>query len=655
MPGVQVTFIFWDGEECKDAGYCLFGASVAGATPEEFATYLQSPYLRTADMLDLLLSVSASNPGSSHVWFNGDYDINQILRELDWRTLITLKHKGKVIWHGYKIEHIPGKIFKVSKDEVSIRVDDCFSFFRCRFDKALRKWEIGNQEVLAEISEGKDSRDEFRYRDIDYIHRYWAKEVQYGCHLMTKVRAVSHGAGYLVNNWHGPGALAAYSLNSHDVKSLMSKSPAPVLSAALSAYAGGWFERFKMGRYQGDVYTYDINSAYVYAMSLLPDLANGRWSYVQFRDRDHAAEVARNPDSQFGLYHFRWRASIGAYLAGCNGVPFPLFHRENNGSIRRPSSTEGWIWGPEAAELSAIPSAELTGAWIYEHDYNRRPFAWVADDFDRRLELQRAGDPSEKILKWALASYYGRLAQRTGWNEKTRTAPAFHQIEWAGWITSKCRAMIYRVAMASARMAIDQASSGHVLSGESRGLVSVDTDGIISTERIPEFDRSLSTGLGSGLGQWKEEHFNELIYLQNGVYWLRGADGWVEPKLRGIPKAKFQDYNRALSALQSGEPVSFQRHGFTGYRQALQGDRTTWRNWSDHTVNIDFLSCGSRIHVPKLCRACKAGVTFDGGLHDLASMPATGSVSSPHKLPWLSDQSVANERYRSMILAEEML
>lgn len=631
-------FIFWDGEECKDAGYCLFGASTHGQVPrgdtEATPTYLQGPYLRTASMLDLLLSVASENPGASHVWFNGDYDVNQILRECDWRTLITLKHKGKVLWRGYKIEHIPGKIFKVSKDGVSVRVDDCFSFFRCRFDKALSKWDIGSREVLAEISRGKDKREDFYYRDIDYIREYWAKEVQYGCHLMEKVKAISHGAGYQINNWHGPGALAAYSLKKHGVPTMMKPSPQAVLLAALAAYAGGWFERFKMGRHLGDAYTYDINSAYVYAMSFLPDLTTGTWRHVQLRNADHAAEVARDPRNIFGLFRFKWNAGIDAYMAGNHGVPFPLFHREDNGAIRRPLRTEGWIWGPEARELAAIPYAQLTEAWIYEHDVNARPFAWVEDDYRRRLDLKAVGDPSEKIIKWALASYYGRLAQRTGWDVKTRSAPAFHQIEYAGWITSYCRGMIYRAAFQAAK---------------NNGLVSIDTDGIISTCPIPEPEE----GFGEGLGQWKEDKYDELIYLQNGVYWLRGADGWEEPKLRGIPKQRVRDPNVALRALESGDPISFSRRGFTGYRQALQGDRSAWRSWGDHPVSVDFLSCGGRVHAEKLCRACRSGISFSAGLHDLASVPGTSAVSRPHDVPWLSSQEVVNERYRKMILAEE--
>ncbi len=45
--------------------------------------------------------------------------------------------------------------------------------------------------------------------------------------------------------------------------------------AAQYAYFGGRFETFKIGRYKGPVYSLDINSAYPFAISQLPNLNAG--------------------------------------------------------------------------------------------------------------------------------------------------------------------------------------------------------------------------------------------------------------------------------------------------------------------------------------------------------------------------------------------
>jgi len=605
-------FCFWDGEEVKDGGYCLFGASVGGARPDA-TTYILGKHLRTTDMLELLLDVAEACKSASHVAFAFDYDVNYILNALDWSYLSTLHGTGRVEWGEYVIEHIPHKIFKVKRGDRSIRIDDVFSYFRCRYDKALRKYNVGGPAEIDEIAAGKDKRADFWWKDINEIRRYWGTEVSLGCDLMEKIRAMSHRAGYHVKAWYGPGALAAYSLTEHKTTDLMKPSPPRVHGAALSAYAGGWFERYRMGVHDGPVFTWDINSAYVYAMSLLPDLSTGHWEHVIFPDK----EVARSV--RFGLFRVAWKPDFNAYMRACHGVPLPLFHRDSNGSIHRPTGpTDVWLWNPEAANASATPYAKLMEGWIY-HDDGTEPFKWVDDMYTLRLALQAENDPSEKILKWAMASYYGRLAQRAGWNERTNRIPRFHQIEWAGWITSKCRAMVFQAAFQA---------------GCDGGLVSVDTDGIISTCPITD----LPNGLGNQLGRWKAETYDGLIYLQNGVYWLQRDGKWEDPKLRGIPRTRLSP-EIGLEALRNGGLMTLSRRTFTGYGAALQGRRGDWLTWGDHDLKISAQQAGSRIHVPQVCRTCLGGVTgLDVALHDLAVMPARGSFSTPHKLPWLGRQ-----------------
>jgi hypothetical protein len=620
-------FIAWDGEETRDAGYCLFGASVGGLPPDA-STTLQHPHLRSAAMLDLLLETAATYPAAFHVSYSFDYDVNWILRELSWPDLITLKVKGKVIWNGFTIEHIPHKIFKVERDKVRIRIDDVFSFFRSRYDKALQKYEISEQGIRDEITRGKDNRADFRYSDIREIRHYWSLELQTMCELMDLVRNMAVKAGFpKLAQWHGPGALAAYSLREHKTDDRMKVSPAPVLRAALRGYAGGWFERFQCGHHTGWVATADINSAYVFAMSRLPDLADGNWVYT-------VASCVPDPRSvRFGLFHVKWRADYAAYMRACHGVPFPLFHRDNDGSIRRPLVSDVWLWNPEAANAAATGYAQITEAWVF-NDNGSYPFSWVADMYNTRLDMQHHSDPSEKILKWAMASYYGRVAQRTGWDKHTHPKPPrFHQIEWAGWITSWCRAAIYRAAL-------DVGMRG--------GLVSVDTDGIISTVPFGDLDR----GIGDGLGQWKVDEYDGLIYIQNGVYWLRKDGVWEDPKLRGIPHVRMSP-DVGLAGLRTGGTIRLARHGFVGYGLALRGRRDEWRQWVDSELHVSAISAGSRTHCERTCRACKQGLGMDESLHDLMLTPNRDPVSRAHRLPWIDGDDKDNRL--SKLLSRERL
>lgn len=636
-------FIFWDGEETKDAGYCLFGCSIGGDKPDA-STTVQHPYLHTGEMLELLLDVASSNPGKHSVAFAFDYDVNQILCDLGWRDLIRLNALGKVEWEGYVITHIPHKTFSVSHKETgrSCRVDDVFSFFRMRYDKALAKYETGDVCTRCKIMLGKECRDDFWYRDIDYIKFYWSLECQTGCQLMQNVKTMASNAGIRVTNWYGPGAFAAYSLNQNKTTKFMAQEvgdggnavPLNVRIAAIIAYAGGWFERFKMGVHDGPVYTYDINSAYVYAMSLLPDLHAGKWTHYTAEQTD-LGELARQ--CRFGLFHTKWKPSSDLYIRSSYGLPLPLFHRDGDGRICRPAlPTDLWLWNPEAANCSATPFAEFTEAWVLEDD-GQYPFDWVSAMYNKRHALKAGGDPSEKILKMTMASYYGRLAQRTGWDERNDKAPKFHQLEWAGWITSKCRSMIYQAAF---RSAIQDS------------LISVDTDGIISTAPIstPE------TPVGTGLGEWEADEYTGVVYLQNGVYWLRGMDGnWNDPKLRGIPARKLS-VEQGIEALRQDGKLTLERRTFTGYGAALHSNnRRGWRVWENQSITIDACNAGGRIHIRDACRLCSGADSVDlsTGLHDLVLVPHENGFSKAHQLPWLTGAAKKRDDRLTKQLARE--
>lgn len=602
-------FISWDGEETKDKGYCLFGASVG--------RYIQKPHLSSVEMLELLLSVSAEYPGAFHVGYAFDYDVNQIIKDMDKLHVAVLHQLGHVTWRGYRIQHVPHKIFKVSDKRRSIRIDDCFHYFRARYDKALIKYGIGSAEEQRIISEGKDAREDFYWKDIDKIRRYWQMELRLMVKLMDRIRTDINAAGFYIGQWYGPGALAKYALRQHKVSQHKEETPLEVIEPALFAYSGGWFERFKAGVHVGSVWTADINSAYIYAACLLPSLSTGTWEHIVKPDRTLARRV------RMGIFHLKQRSSFGTYLATCQGIPLPLFQRQSNKTLSHPIAVEGWYWNPEASLVVDRDDVDFIEAWIY-HDDGKYPFAWVEEMYHQRLLLQQLNNPAEVAFKWALASMYGGFAQRVGWNQTTRKPPRWHQIEWAGWITSKCRSMIFDAALP---IAIEN------------GLISIDTDGIMST--VPFNPSLLPNGIGTNLGQWKVEHFTGVVYIQNGVYWLKGENGeWIEPKLRGIPKGRKVTVDTALDALVNDKPIEIRRKQFVGYGAALHGNWEDWRTWkggdesSEPNYSINVHKSGNRSHVPLFCRACKNSSPMSEALHDLALVPSPELTSAMHRLPW---------------------
>jgi hypothetical protein len=553
-----------DGIEKGPQRTMLFGCSI----PDEYITGIE---LSTKEMLDLILRVESLFPDAFHVGFSFEYDVNQILRDLPWRFLAVLKDTGKVKWNGYKIQHVPHKLFTVSRDGVAATIYDVFGYFHSKYTTALEKYGVGSTELLRKINAGKSRRGHFTWADIQEVTEYWKAEISLLPLLMDRVREAAYGGGFRIGAWHGPGALAAFALRSHGVADWHSrKLPGSLQYAIRAAYCGGRFQAWQCGWHEGDVYTLDKNSAYVQAIANLPRLDNGKWEHVSSASIKSPSDIAR-----FGLYyiHFDAGTSEQSRKLRTNGYPdrpYPLFHRSENGMLSWPSRVSGWYWSPEARLVAGNPHARITEAYVYRDD-GTYPFGWVNDAYHARLVLQRRKDPAEKAFKWSLAAMYGAFARRVGWDKKSRMPPRSHELSWAGYITSHCRAAIYDVAAYAY-------SKG--------GLISVDTDGVTSTVPFPE--SIVPEGFGEELGQWKQDHYSAILFWQNGIYWLRDQEGeWKEAKSRGIPKGVIS-IQSAIDALESGDflppfesaYLQTTKTKYIGYRAALGGKRfKEWRKW----------------------------------------------------------------------------
>lgn len=553
------------------------------------------------------MEVGREYPNRIHVSFAFGYDVNQILKDLNQRALYVLRTYGKVFWNGFHIEHVPRKWFVVRRDGFQVKIFDTFLFFNCKFGIALEKYKIGKQEDLDRIHSGKEERPYFSWLNIEEIEKYWWIEGQYGAQLLEKLREIIYAAGYHITSWHGPGALASYSLRNHNTQNHMDKGlPKEINLASRYAMFGGRFQAFQAGFYDGPVYDRDINSAYAYAFSRLPSLKNGKWRHDPFPSRDFVKEC------RLGLYHIRFKSKLSV-------LPKPLPHRDKSGHVSFPAITEGWYHASEASLVANNPDADFLEAWIFEDD-GSFPFAWILEDFAKRLELQKIGDPTEKAIKWKLAALYGQAAQRVGW-EHSGTAPKWHQLEWAGAVTAECRSMLYTAAIRC-----------------KEALVSMDTDGFLSLSPV----NILPNGTGENLGQWKCTEFTGILYLQNGIYWLRDSDGnWITPKSRGIPRKKL-NFESVYQACLENRNLEISQHMYIGYGLALRGQLDKWRKWLDISRTISFGGGGKASHLPNICPSCKAGKSYGDAMHPLFMAVPEEMHSTPYDLPWLSNTSEEN-------------
>lgn len=599
VPNAERPFIMWDGEGPQDAGYALFGSSDGDE--------ICHPFLSTVECLDLILSCETRNPDAVHIAFGFNYDASMILKDLPWRCLNALKVYCATLWNGYEIEHIPNKWFKVRKDGVTAQIFDIRNFFAGSYVAALESLGVGTPAEIQKLTAEKLRRDKFLFAEISDIRQYWKLELRFGPILAEKLRGAFLGAGFDLRSWHGPGALARLAMDKHHVSDAMAVSPVDVQIAARYAFAGGRFEMPRGGHVKGTVYNADLRSAYPGYARQLPNLSRGRWR----------RGICYEP-GKFGVYHIQYRASIRDPLK-----PYPLFRRGVDGTVSWTSAVDGWYWAPEAALVAGDNDATFLESWVFdEDDETDRPFAWIEEYYERRALLKRMGNPLELTFKLILNSIYGQLAQRAGWDRKRRRAPRTHQLEWAGYITSACRAAVYTAAL-----------------GCGDGLISIDTDGVYSMSPVPVVP-------GPRLGEWELNEYAEGIFWQSGIYALRTTTrGWEKGRTRGIPKGSYEPAE-LLDCLARDIPLRLSVNTFIGYGLALNGQQERLNTWIREPHEIIFGGQGKRYHnVPYYCARGKCnngggGADRSGSAvhHFIPQMEIRPDPhSQPHYLPWLDN------------------
>jgi hypothetical protein len=616
-------FIAWDGEGVniwgagKPQAYVLFGNSTGSSVVNRGG-------LTTWESLNHIIDTGRSTPDAIHCGFAFGYDANMIVQSLAPVTLQRLHKNGfvRLLHDGdeYVITYRKQKYFQVTRRlpgkrsrsaRTTVRIYDIFTFFMCSFVKAYEDMIGPMPDEL--VQKGKDKRKDFTIEEFDFIEKYWTLEIELVRQLAEELRSRVYGAGLKITEWHGPGALASYSMKQQNIKQHMAVNNEEVRLASRYAYAAGRFELFKVGRVLGPVYGIDLNSAYPYGLTRVPSLSEGSWHY-----QDRQVSGSSTTIQQFGLYHLR--LSRGSLL---QSTPSPLFHRDRHHELSFPWHTEGWYWGPEA--IHAVKrGAKVIEAWEYK-GWSTRPFAYIGDAYEQRKRWKASGNSAQMALKLMMNAITGKAAQRVGWDEKTGRIPGWHQLEWAGYVTSFTRAGMF----------------GLLSKIPFHKLISIETDGIYTTMSPEELGIEASNELGG----WSVDEYTEAMYVQSGLAWLRKPNGEWETKRRGLDKDTFtlpqcQEYLSTLRANDDWPEYEGLTTRFTSIGQALASKDPKARHcvWVTDKRYVSTGRQGKRIHVAQKCDACKKGRNAYEQAHDLVistqSIQDGKPASYPHSIPW---------------------
>lgn len=560
--------------------------------------------LSTEGCLEMILTVKEQFPKSIFVGFSFNYDVNQMLKDLHPAYLQALHETNETAYKDYHIKWLPRKSFYVRNAKRSAIIYDVFGFFQTSFLQTCKEYLGEDDPELDIIARGKAAREAFTWEEMDdFILPYCLTELSMLVRVMNQLRADLHDADMDPGQWHGPGAIAAKAFANNNVP-ISREIPEDVLDASQFAYAGGRFEPFWMGRCPHPVYEYDIRSAYPAAATHLPDISDGYWEHT-----------LRFQPGSFGIWHCHYRGSYGT--GDKANRPQPLFCRSETGTISYPLETDGWYWTPEA-EL--VPNTVEEG-WIFRPYADTRPFAFIEGMYEQRRLLREQGSSTQRALKLCMNSIYGKTAQCIG---HTDEPPRWHQLEYAGYITSYVRAMIYRAI---------------VLSPDT--ILAVETDAVFST--VP-----LDLDIGTGLGQWERKEYDEICYLQSGLYYAltpdklvcksRGMDTDRETKQPdGLPYWAVCDHlrERVGSVMGEAPPLFTRTTRYVGLGLGLRTD-SVWRSWEKKSRTIRINSGprdGKRYHLASRCELCLSGQNMYDQMHPMRIGGHSGK-SYARSIPW---------------------
>lgn len=598
-------FVFIDGEAVRHeyhtdddpSSYALIGAS----TGER----LQAQEISTEQAFAFLITLKERHPTALFVGFGFKYDVNMMCKDIPVLTLKERIRKAKrTRWKQYTILYMPGKRFQITDryKHITFMISDVITFFQCSFVSndgitpgACELYLGWDDPRLLRIRAGKKLRNVFRWDEMNtLIEPYMTLELELGVMLMEQLRDYLFVTGIRPRGWHGPGAIASALLTREGIRKAMKAPHRKLMEWSRHAYFGGRFEQMKTGYYDRKVWQYDIRSAYPFALTHCPDLSRGTWTL---------RKEPTNNGSQFKLYALRFHNSNNR-LTSWN--PLPL--RSMRQTIHYQNHVNGMYWGPEAEiVLRAFPDqVEIVGVLEFDDD-GTRPFAFINEMYEQRMVWKAEGNPAQLANKLGMNSLYGKLAQRVGWNEVDGTAPPSHQLEWAGFTTSYCRAMMLELMLQNPE-----------------SVIALETDGLFSAE-------PLVVNAGEALGQYEVEIWDGLIYVQSGVYFKKSGEEWKTSKTRGFGKNTLPAQD-ALDHAIGLESMMTEQNRFVGMAYA---DSENWRKFLPHPHLIQWGGNGKRVHDARHCSGCEVGSTW----HDTIFVSARTMESHPHTLPWVDGYS----------------
>lgn len=430
-------------------------------------------------------------------FYNLQFDAECILKLLPKVILKTYKPKKSLdfTYNEYDIRYIPKKQLTIRKGNHSISLYDIAQYYDNK-KLADAYFEHIKKPLDQDYLNMKNSRKKFslRYfkRKKNQIRKYCLRDCVLTLELADYwLDTFFNAYQFYTANWISSGYLAEKVLIFNDIEiALFTDIAYEIQDLAWKSFYGGRFELIQRG-YIGECYIYDINSAYPYALTFLPDITDGKWF----------SSTRINPKASVGFFHIRAYVSDSVKIS-----PFP-FRIKNNRIIYPVGEFETFVTLEELKAVigdSRIKYKILESFQFIANPNCSYPFRdFIKSQYQKRLELKQEGNSLERAIKIILNSVYGKMAQRTNGVMGNLFNPVI-----AAYITGFARAQLYKFVREN---------------NIEKDVVAFATDSVAYKKKIPNLD-------SKDLGEMKLDKFGfDTYFLSNGFYYINGV--W---KNRGI-------------------------------------------------------------------------------------------------------------------------
>ena len=425
-------------------------------------------------------------------FYNLTYDAEVILKLLGPELNNYKKSRELIFFYkDYKFTYIPDKCLRIRKKNHSVVFFDIAQFFSKT--GLLKAYEQNIRPIPESYKEMKNKRGQFSktfYRkNTNKVREYCIWDCKFTKELAQYfIKLFFDMFTFYPRRWVSSGYLAEKVLINNGINfPKVEDIPQTVTDFAWQSYFGGRFEMLQRG-FIGKAHIYDINSAYPYAITQLPDLLNGEWWRTDERILD---------DTKVGFFKIKVDVDDLKLVA-------PFAFRKKNRILYPSGEFVTYCTLQELQVAGKDVKYTILDSYQFIPRGKKRPFSkFINELYQKRLELKKQNNPMQLPIKIIINSIYGKTGQVSN-----RIGSLFNPVIFA-FITGYSRAMLY------------QFMKKHKLEND---IVAFATDSICTTKKVNVNSEKIGEFSMDATG-------DDCYFLQNGFY--RINDTW---KQRGIGK-----------------------------------------------------------------------------------------------------------------------